>query len=156
MKYTKLGRYLLALLLAAMAMVPVVSAANIRPADEILGTKYFQESIAPKGEMDGSYVNEYALVTVDSKGFMNDADTNHTVSFAIRGKIYQVQINEVPDPLDKNAKLIVRTDKGIFEQNIPKIKQYNGKISGGMAGDASLLLMIKFSSESYPLAMKHM
>jgi hypothetical protein len=138
MQLRKISIVMLALLLAAMAMVPMVSAANIRPSQEIAGMKYFQDTISPTGNavgIDKSTVSEYALVTVDSKGFMKDADTTHMTSFSIGGKEYRIQLEEVPVPLDKNAKLIVRTEKGISIQDIPKIKQYRGKIIGGDTGE---------------------
>ena len=152
---------LLALLLAAMAMVPMVSAANVRPSHEIVDMKYFQDTSDPTGNaagIDRSTVSEYSLVTVDSKGFMKDADTTHMTSVSIDGKEYRIQLEEVPVPLDKNAKLIVRTEKGVSTEDIPKIKQYRGKIIGGTTGDAFftvddkvLLGKISVGNETYAI-----
>jgi|GEM_PF-2108637 len=161
MKILKWSVILLALLLAGMAMVPMVSAANVRSSHDILGMKWFKDTptmTANAVGIDRSTVSEYALVTVDSKGFMKDADTNHVASFSIGGKEYQIHLEEVPLPLDKNAKLIVRTEKGISTENIPMIKQYRGKIIRGGTGDAFftvddkvLLGKISVGNETYAI-----
>ena len=130
---------LLALLLAAMAMVPMVSAGKILSSKEILGMEYLKDTQSLTDNtvgIDRSSVSEYAFVTVDSKGFMKAADTDHKIAFSVRGEDYQLQLEEVSLPLDKNAKLLVRSEKGVSVEDIPPMKQYRATIIGNESGNA--------------------
>ena len=87
MNLHKMSIVLLALLLAAMAMVPMVSAGKILSSKEILGMEYLKDTQSLTDNtvgIDRSSVSEYAFVTVDSKGFMKAADTDHKIAFSGR------------------------------------------------------------------------
>jgi len=164
MQLRNINVVLLALLLAAMAIIPMVNAETIISSQKILGMRYFtdyQNSIDTVRSFDHGSLSEYALVTVNSKEFMKDADTNHMIVISIGGKNYQISLEEIPVPLDKNAKLVLHTQKGISIQDIPPIKQYRGKIIGGTNGDAfftaddnALLGKISVGNETYIIEQK--
>ena len=89
MKHMKISIVLLALLLAAMAMVPPVSAGKILPSKEILDMEYFtdyQTVSVNTLDSEKSTVSEYSLVTVDSEGFRKSADRNTKILITLEGK----------------------------------------------------------------------
>jgi len=145
MKLRKISIVLLALLLAAMAMVPMVSAGKLIPSQQVIGMKYFQDSpinelakelTAPEASNIPSTLSEYALVTVDSKAFMRDADTKKQVEFSLKGKDYRLNLWQIPSPISKNATLIVGDSKSGHMEKLPRIITYQGVVIDGENGDA--------------------
>lgn len=138
MKSMKLGVILLALLLAGMAMVPIVNAAKILPSNEILEMKYLQDSPANL-KIDTSIpdtVTEYSLVTVDPDSFIKDADSTKQVSFKISGTDYTILLSEKITPIDKDAKIFIKGVEGEKVAKIPRIKTYTGNVLGAEKGEA--------------------
>lgn len=145
MKLQKLSIILLALLLAAMAMIPMVSAGEIIPSEKVIGMKYFQDNQAnemkkridaPDASSILAKTSEYALVTVDPKAFMQDADGKHQVTITLDGIEYQMEIHQIASPIDKNAKLIIGDSKSEKIVDLPRILSYRGVIINGETGDA--------------------
>src|SRR5208337_3092369 len=132
MSLRKTGIILLALLLAAMVMVPMVSAdAQIVSKGNILDMKYLETTSLSNtvkqmdnqetfGRLDS--LAEYAFVTVNSSAFMNDADKNNQIVFIIHGEKFLLQLQSVPSPIDKNAKIIVSGPNGESKIDFPVIK----------------------------------
>jgi hypothetical protein len=144
MKQMRLGVILLALLLAGMAMVPMVSAGALSNESEF-GMKYLQtapvtenlkKTIAEDPTGIFSTVSEYNLVTVNSEAFINDADTTKHVTFNIMDKEYQIYLKSVSTPIDKNVKIVIKTPNGEKSTDLPKIKTYSGEIIGDEKGTA--------------------
>jgi hypothetical protein len=115
------------------------------PSHDILEMKYFHDLSGPERgnapDMSDT-LSEYALVTVDSAAFMNDADTSHEITFAIKGTLYRkealyrMHLVSVRPPIAPDAVFIVKNESGETRQALPLIKQYRGSFIGGLAGDA--------------------
>lgn len=146
---------LLASLLAAMAMV---SAGNVVSSSENVGMKYFSD--IPKMTKSQSIVpvqiSEYSLVTVDSTGFMRDADNGDRLECTLDGQPYSIELTPVPSIIASGAKIYVKTNEGTTITDVPQIKQYKGRIIGNKTGDAFftvdkdvILGRIKTGNESY-------
>ena len=145
MNMRKIGIVLLALLLAGMVIVPITSAGEILPSENVIGMKYFQNSLAnemkksidaPDASSFLSKTSEYALVTVDPQAFMQDADGKHKMTITLDGKEYQMEIHQIASPIDKNAKLIIGDSKSEKIVDLPRIFSYSGVIINGEKGDA--------------------
>jgi len=139
MQLRKIGVVLLALLLATMAMVPYVSAEDhVRSTGSIFSMKYLSDSPVGKkiDQRVPDTITDYALVTVDPEGFINDADIQKAIECTINGKEYRIQLEPETSIIAPDAKLLTKTTEGIVETDLPKIKQYKGKISGVKNGEA--------------------
>lgn len=134
----KLGVILLALLLAAMAMAPVVSAEKVLQTKDLVGMKYISDiSSDSKIQMPISKtIAEYALVTVDPAAFIKNADSMKVVETTINGTVYSIELTAVPSIIAPSAKLYTKTSSGTTVSDIPQVKQYRGRILGATNGEA--------------------
>jgi hypothetical protein len=157
MNYRKIDLILLALLLAGMAMVPMVSADEVRSINEIMTMKYLTDSPVDTklSHIVPDTISDYALVTVDPKQFIKDADSQQMIECSISGKKYQIQLTEI-SLIVPDAKLYIKTDRGTTVSDLPRIKQYRGKVIGSENGDALftvddrvILAHISVDNESY-------
>ncbi|MDO9326882.1 MAG: M12 family metallo-peptidase [Methanoregula sp.] len=146
MTLNKFGVVLLALLLAAMAMVPMVSAEErFVSKGEILDMEYLTDnpisemretldSQATSGRLDT--LSEYALVTVDPKAFMDNADKKKQVAFTIKGTKYVLNLESIPSPIDKNTNIYTEGPNGELKTDVPLMKTYKGSVKGIKKSDA--------------------
>ncbi|NMB78280.1 MAG: hypothetical protein GYA23_04220 [Methanomicrobiales archaeon] len=159
MKLQKKSVVLLALLLAAMAMVPMVSAEENFSSSNVIGMKYF--SNIPdnvKSQSSSQFpLSEYSLITVDSPEFMKDADCGKTLELTLDGKPYSLHLTPQPSIIAPTAKLYIKTQEGTKVTDIPQIRQYKGSVTGeNEKGDAVftvdkdvILGRISVNNESY-------
>lgn len=146
MQLRKISIVLLALLLAAMAMVPMASAENqIVSKDKVLDMEGLKDSQvfkngknvdSPAASERLNMFSEYALVTVDTKAFMKDVDTKNQIPVTIRGRKVVLNLKSIPSPIDENT-VIHFDDMG--ERSIieaPLIKTYKGSIENVRNSDA--------------------
>lgn len=140
MTLRKIGIVLLALLLAGMAIVPCVCAENqIVSKGEILDMEFVTDN--PISEMRDvmnfpdpssrlNSLSEYALVTVDPKGFMCAADSTNQVTFAIKGEKYVLHVESIKSPIDENTKIYSEGPNGETIIEVPHLKTYKGYVVG--------------------------
>jgi hypothetical protein len=129
----KTGVVLLLLLVAGMAIVPCVSAADDRivTKNEVLDMKFIMDN--PISEMRSQIdyqstagrldaLSEYALGTVDPQAFMNTVDKTEQVTFTIRGTKYILNLESVKSPVDENTKVYSEGPDGETIIEVPHIK----------------------------------
>lgn len=128
-----------------MAILPAKAPAGIVPSHDILEMGYFHDLSGPERSNApnmSDILSEYALVTVDSAAFMNDADTSHEVTFVIHGTLYRkealyrMHLVSVPPPIAPDAVFIEKNERGETRQALPLIKQYKGSLIGKETGNA--------------------
>lgn len=128
-----------------MAILPAKAPAGIVPSHDILEMAYFHDLSGPeRGNAPdmSDILSEYALVTVDSAAFMNDADTGHEVTFVIHGTLYRkaalyrMHLVSVPPLIAPDAVFIVKNESDEIRQALPLIKQYKGSLIGEETGNA--------------------
>jgi hypothetical protein len=149
---------LLALLLAGMVMVPIVSAENVVSTSKTIGMKYFSDipEMMKSQSVEPSPISEYSLVIVDSPSFMTDADNGKRLECTLEGQPYSIELTPVPSIIAPGAKLYVKTKEGTKITEVPSVKQYKGRIIGNKTGEAFftvdndvILGRIKTGNESY-------
>lgn len=112
---------------------------GIVPSCEILEADYFQDLAGydPDTAPDMSEtLSEYALVTVDTAAFVNDADTNGEVIFRIKGSRYRISLLPVPAPVSPDAAVFVKNESGVRREAPVPVHQYRGRVIGRETGDA--------------------
>jgi len=165
MNIPKTWAVLLALLLAAMAIVPCVNAEQGLSENTVFQMKYFQNvplndnlksTIASDSRGIFNTLSEYSLVTVNPESFVSDAENDNQVLFRVKEKDYVIHLTLVKTPVAKNAKIIIKKPDGEITSELPIIKTYSGTINGDNSGNALftvsddvLLGKISLGNETY-------
>ena len=159
MNLSKTGVVLLVLLLAAMAMVPMVSAEKVLHSKDLVSLKNMMSDVPADSKIQPAIsktITEYALVTVDPAAFIKNADSSKIVECTINRTVYSIELIAIPSIIAPGAKLYIKTSNGTTVTDIPQLKQYRGRILGVTNGDAFftvddkvLLGRISIGNDSY-------
>ncbi|MFA4877952.1 MAG: M12 family metallo-peptidase [Methanoregula sp.] len=124
--------------MAMMAMVPMVSAEKVIPTSSIMGMKYLSDVPLQTKIISTNPVtiSEYSLVTVDPSEFIKNADEGKKLECTLEGEKYSIELTPVPSIIAPGAKLFIKTKEGTTVTDVPRIKQYQGRIIGKKSGNA--------------------